>query len=100
MNKQPKTGELRVWWIPQVSGKPFHVAVGSPEEAKKVLDTLAQYDIFQFANNIKGDYCNVGGLECFNQEGAGTAYEQEWAEWYDEETGDDIDAWTPEAEAA
>ena len=53
--------------------KPFHVTVKTPEEAIKILDTLAFYDIFQFENNIKPDYCNAGGLECFS---GGV-----WCEW-------------------
>lgn len=83
-------GDLRVWWIPQVPGKPFRVPVTSPAEAKKLILVLAEYDAFQFNNNIKPDYCNAGGLECFSQDGDG-----EWWDWYDEATGDDIDAWTP-----
>lgn len=75
-------GDLRVWHIPQVPGKPFYVPVQSPEEAIKVLDILADYDQFQFQNNIKPDYCNASGLEVF--EGG------EWVEWYNED-GEDID---------
>ena len=75
--------ELRVWWIPQVPMKPFHVPVDSIQEAVKIMDTLAQYDLFQFENNIKPDYCNTGGVEEFNTE------HSEWVSWYDEET--DID---------
>jgi hypothetical protein len=97
---QPENGALQVWWIPQIPGKPFYVDVATPEEAQKIMSVLAKYDIFQYENKIKPDYCNAGGLRCFNQEGVGTAYEQEWAEWYDEETGDDIDQWRPESETA
>jgi hypothetical protein len=89
----PKSGDLRVWWIPQVPGKPFHVSVESPEEAKKLLDTLARYDQFQLDNNIKPDYCNAGGLECFNQDGDYVDFE--WCDWYDDATGEDIDTWQP-----
>jgi hypothetical protein len=98
MTTSPKTGDLRVWWVPQVPMKAFYVSVESPEEAKKMLDTLARYDQFQLDNDIKPDYCNAGGLQCFNQEGVGSAFEQEWADWYDEETGDGIDEWSPEDE--
>lgn len=67
---------LRVWWIPQVPGKPFHVSVKSVDEAKLVIRTLANYDLFQFENHIKGDYCNAGGLEQLEPDG-------EWFEWED-----------------
>jgi hypothetical protein len=59
--------DLRVWWIPQVPGKPFHVAVDTVDEGIKLCDTLAHYDLFQYENRIKPDYCNVGGIEFFNE---------------------------------
>jgi hypothetical protein len=77
--------KLRVWWIPQIPGKPFYVPVNSLEEAKLVLDTLAAYDLFQLKNNIKPDYANAGGLQEWEEEG------KEWVDWYDEEASDDFD---------
>lgn len=88
MIEQPKINDLRVWWIPQVPGEPFYVEVASPREAKKLLQTLADYDQFQLDNNIKPDYCNAGGLEVFEAMDDGVG---EWCEWCDEDTGDDID---------
>ena len=76
--------ELRVWWIPQIPMSPFHVKVKSIQDAKLILDTLANYDLFQFNNNIKPDYCNMGGLEELDK------IENEWLEWCDED-GDTID---------
>ena len=76
-----KEGDLRVWWIPQVPMKAFHVAVSSPKEAVKILDVLADYDIFQFENNVKPDYSNVGGLEVFE--------DGEWSTWLNA-SGNDI----------
>ena len=75
-------GALRVWWIPQVPMKSFQVNVANIEEAKLLLKTLADYDIFQFENHIKPDYCNSGGLSVWDG--------NEWAEWDDGE-GQDID---------
>jgi len=54
--------KLRVWWIPQVPGKPFYVPVDSVKEGRKLLEVLADYDAFQFENRIKPDYSNAGGL--------------------------------------
>jgi hypothetical protein len=92
MNEKNKQGDLRVWWIPQIPGKAFHVPVATPEEAKKVLDTLARYDAFQYDNNIKPDYCNAGGLECFQQFGDPETPDDfpDWCEW-ESEGGDSID---------
>ena len=74
---------LRVWWIPQVPMREtFYVPVQSPEEGKKIMDLLAAYDAFQLQNRIKPDYCNVGGLQMWDEE------EGEWTDWY-LETEDD-----------
>ena len=76
-----KKGDLQVWWIPQVPGKPFTVDVASVEEGEKIMNALANYDLFQYANHIKPDYANAGGLNIWT----GT----EWESWEDEETGED-----------
>jgi stage III sporulation protein SpoIIIAA len=76
--------KLRVWWIPQIPMKAFYVNVSSIQEAKKILEVLANYDIFQFENKVKGDYSNAGGLQFF-EEGA-----NEWNEW-ENENGENID---------
>lgn len=81
--KMTTENQLRVWHIPQVPMDAFHVNVSSTQEAKKILDVLASYDIFQYENNIKPDYCNAGGLEIFEF--------GDWCEWSDEKTGESID---------
>lgn len=83
-----KEGDLRIWWIPQVPMTPFYVIVNSPSEAKKMLGVLADYDIFQLDYCIKPDFSNAGGLEIF--------INGNWEDWYDKETGEDIDEWEPE----
>jgi hypothetical protein len=82
-----KPGDLKVWWIPQVPMKSFDVTVASVEEGAKILEVLANYDLFQLENNIKPDYCNAGGLaEWTEDDGEG---KPGWVDWYDEETGTD-----------
>lgn len=74
--------KLRVWWIPQIPMESFTVKVNSVEEGVKILEVLADYDIFQFENNIKPDYCNAGGLNVWDdQEGA-------WVDWHDRNTAE------------
>ncbi len=85
-NEGPREGDLQVWWIPQVPGKSFKVPVKSVEEARKILDVLADYDRFQFVSNIKPDYANAGGLLVLEPGEDGL----EWCEWYDDETGEDV----------
>lgn len=79
---ESKAGDLRVWHIPQIPMKGFRVQVKNKDEAVLVLNTLAQYDLFQLENNIKPDYSNAQGLEVFE--------DGEWVEWYDDE-GNNID---------
>jgi hypothetical protein len=81
------TKKLRIWWMPQAPMKAFYVPVRSLEEAALVQDTLALYDLFQYDNKVKPDYANMGGLQEFDEE------EQDWVDWYDEETGDDFDTY-------
>lgn len=75
--------KLKVWWIPQVPGKPFGVLVSDLIEARLLLDSLAEYDRFQLEHNIKPDYSNAGGLMVFR--------DGDWEDWYDDD-GDDIDS--------
>lgn len=82
--------KLRVWWIPQVGMREeaFYIPVNTVEEGKKFLDVLGAYDAFQFQNNIKPDYCNIGGLQIFDES------EGEWNDWYletEDEYFDDVD---------
>ncbi len=74
--------DLRVYWIPQIPMKPFYYPADSIKDAKRTLELLAQYDLFQMEHNVKPDYANVGGLEVFE--------DGEWIDWYDED-GNDID---------
>ncbi len=84
------TKKLRVWWIPQIPMKSFNVNVKTLEEANLILNTLADYDLFQLENNIKPDYSNTGGLQVFDD------VEKEWVDWYDEENGLDFDEYRDE----
>lgn len=83
------SGEMQVWWIPQVPMRPFKVSVKTLREARLILNTLADYDKFQFDRKIKGDYCNTGGLRVWSnnldgEDGCG------WIDFYDAD-GRDID---------
>ena len=66
MMTTPTEGDLKVWWIPQVPGKAFKVSVPDLETGSLLIDTLGRYDLFQYEENIKPDYCNVGGLVWFH----------------------------------
>lgn len=90
MNKNKRT--MRVWWIAQLGSTPtMYITVENEVEAKKILDTLSVYDMFQYKNGVKGDYANAGGVEVLE--------DGEWSDWYiDDENGfyDDIDEYLQE----
>ena len=83
--------KLRMWWIPQVPMKSFHVDVSSVEEGIKLLDTLAEYDLFQYYNNVKPDYCNAGGLQMFDPKDDTDGPDGSWVDWYFESDGEYYD---------
>lgn len=60
--------QYRVWHIPQVPGKAFTPEVPSYAEAKRLQDILAEYDLFQFHNNIKPDYANASGVQIYQHD--------------------------------
>ena len=72
----PKTGDLKVWWIPQVPMNAFEVPVKNEREADLILNALARYDTFQFKYHIKPNYSNAGGLQIWE--------DGEWIDWYKE----------------
>lgn len=82
----PSHGQLRVWHIPQVGvpGKPFQREVPDIHEAVRLLNALAAYDLFQYENRIKPDYCNAQGLEVYDSFMEGTE-EGPWVEWTSKE---------------
>lgn len=87
--------KLEVIWIPQVPMKGFRVPVANLVEARLILDTLAEYDAFQCENNVKGDYCNAGGLLVFDENDTEDSPEGSWVDWHDNE-GRSIDDFTLE----
>jgi hypothetical protein len=85
--------KLQVWWIPQIPMDSFRVEVDSVAEGVKIMQVLADYDSFQFDNNIKPDYSNAGGLNQWSENCDGEGAPG-WEDWYDEESGEDEpDVW-------
>ncbi len=58
--------------------KAFTYEVPDQETAELVVDILAQYDLFQFENRIKPDYCNAGGIQVWEDDGWVEVPESEW----------------------
>ena len=80
--KEIKIGQLRVWHIPQAPMHSFYVYVDNIKEAKRILEVLAIYDLFQYEYKVKSDYSNAQGLQVYE--------DKEWIDWEDED-GNDID---------
>lgn len=79
----PKTDvktKYRVAHFPQVPCKAFHVEVESVEQGLFLMETLWEYDMFQFKNKIKPDYSNATCFQVFEGD--------EWVDWYNEEGED------------
>lgn len=76
-----KDKKIRVCHFPQVPCNPFIVEVEDLREAKIVKDILAEYDLFQFKNKFKPDYCNTTIIEEFDKE------ENKWLSWSDSDIG-------------
>jgi hypothetical protein len=66
--------------------KAFHADVPTLAEGKRTLTILADYDLFQFDNNIKPDYSNTGGLQVFQPDAEWLEPEDDgWVDWEDED---------------
>lgn len=86
-----KHGDLRIWYIPQVPMKAFYSPVNTIQEAAVVLRIMAEYDLFQYHNNVKGDYCSTGGLHIWDETLDPDENGSKWCDWYDETTGFNLD---------
>lgn len=91
MDKERKNGDLRVWWISQIPMSTFTIPVEDLKQASFLLDVLANYDKFQYENNIKPDYSNAGGLSIWDENFFDEDTGECWAEWEDEESGESFD---------
>lgn len=78
---EPAPTKFRVWWIPQIPGKPFYAEAPDFKTARLIDKTLGRYDIFQCENNIKSDFANVGGIQYWDE------YEQAWFDIDEREYG-------------
>lgn len=86
---------FRVWHIPQVPMKAFLAEVPTYEEAVRLKDALASYDLFQFENNVKPDYCNANGIQVFDYSLSKTdlqdmGLDDAWSDFEDQEDLNDM----------
>lgn len=76
--------KLRIYYI-ILGTDSYYQEVSSPEEAKLVIDAIADFLNAKVADGTFPDHCSAAGLEEWDAE------TQDWVEWYDED-GNDLDA--------
>lgn len=70
---------FKAWYIPQVPMHPFEVECETAEQAWDALDLITNFSIFEFENNVKPDYSDVGGVSEWDEA------DQEWNDLEPEE---------------
>ncbi len=76
--------KLRIYYI-ILGTDSYYQEVSSPEEAKLVIDAIADFLNAKVADGTFSDHCSAAGLEEWDEE------TQDWVEWHDED-GNDLDA--------
>lgn len=57
----------------------YYKEVTSPEEAKTMIDAIADFINTKVHEGVFPDHCSAAGLEYFDEE------EVEWLDWYDDD---------------
>lgn len=61
----PTEGDLRVWYCPQVPCPALKIPAPDLATARIVYNALIDLSTFEFDHRIKPDYCDMGGIERF-----------------------------------
>lgn len=82
---EPREGDLRIWYIPQVPMEPFekHIpfhGAATLEDAAELLNTIIEFSIFEFEHHVKPDYSDVAGISRFEDGEWCDLDESEWEE--------------------
>ena len=75
--------KLRIYYI-ILGTETYYKEVHTPEEAKIMIDAIADFVNFKVDEGIFPEHCSAAGLEYYDEE------EKEWFTWYDED-GYDFD---------
>lgn len=59
--------------------KPYYKEVSSVEEARTMVDAIADFVNVKVEEGVFPDHCSFAGLEEYSEE------EEEWMTWYDED---------------
>lgn len=90
-NQKHQHGDLRVSWVHVHLKRDtiFYVPVRNVEEAKLVINTLADYDLHLNKHDLKPDTNNMVVLEMWSQDACADG-DDPWITWEDDE-GRDIE---------
>lgn len=75
--KNNNTG-LRVCFL-ILGTEPWTKEVSSPEEARSIINTIANFVNFQVDNHVFPDHCSSAGLEMWDEDN------EEWVDWCDDD---------------
>lgn len=64
----PNPYDLRVYYIPQIPMNAFEVDVPDLATALLVLDALRTFSYFEYANRVKPDYADAGGIQRYEED--------------------------------
>ena len=62
-----------------LGAEPYYKEVSSAEEAKTMIDAIADFVNAKVDEGVFPDHCNIAGLEEYDEE------EKDWVTWYDED---------------
>jgi hypothetical protein len=82
--------KLRVMHYAQVPCKPFIVDVSNEQEAKKIMDVLADQHLFLLEQNIIPDYSNALTVVMWDENADGED-NPDWVDYWNDEEGMDFD---------
>jgi hypothetical protein len=70
--------KLRLYYF-ILGTEPYYREVSSVEEAKIIIDAIADFINKKVEENVFPDHCSTAGLEEYDED------DDEWYDWYDED---------------
>ncbi|QSL99815.1 hypothetical protein SEA_ODAY_71 [Gordonia phage ODay] len=82
MTETPQPGDLKIWYIHQVPGKPYSQAVPDIATGQAILDAVYQVALFGLEHRWWPDFANMGGISRYEKYDDG---DEGWFDLDDEE---------------
>lgn len=71
LTDDPREGDFRVWYIPQVPMAAFTVDVSDYATGRELLEVLGRFSLYEYIHRVKGDYADAGGISRWESDGYG-----------------------------